>query len=171
MRPYGKVGTMSRFWIALAVAGTALAAGISTAQAKSATGVIRITARALSSCTVYSHPLAFGDLVAHAEIYASTVLFVECNFENGPPITVVFDGGEHYDAASSVRQLAHTDDAGNAHYLAYSLYADFNRDGVLTRNKTIAIGNRAATIYGLIHAQSIRAEGEYSDTVQLTLNY
>ncbi len=145
-----------------------LAAQIGPAVATTTTGIIAVTATALSSCTIVATPLAFGNY-AETLTSASATLAVVCTATS--PYTIGLNQGSTTGATQSARLLYNTLSGTT---LAYSLYTDSGHSSPWTNNTVAGTGNGLAqtvTVYGTIAAGLEAAPGAYTDTVTATLSY
>lgn len=145
-----------------------------TAQAATATTTFSVTATVLRACLVTANPLAFGsyDPTASGPLDATTTLSVLCTV--GTPFTVGLSAGTASGATVTTRRMTN-----GANTLSYALYQDAshttnwgNTSGTDTpASITAPITATPMTVYGRITAGQNVPQGNYSDTITVTVNY
>ena len=163
---------------ARALAVVALATGLATAQAGSATASFQVNATVLGACTVAGSLMNFGSAIdpiaAALPLDATATLTVVCT--NTTAYTLALDAGTNAGGAAnfgtrSVRNGAST--------LGYQLYLNAGRttvwgDGTGGSSTVAGTGTGASqlvTVYGRLPSLTSAIPGLYADTVTVTITY
>lgn len=158
-----------------ALLSAALSAALgSTAMADTATASLPVSATVQKACRVTANALSFGnyDPTGSTALDASTTISVLCT--NGTSYTVGLDAGGGGSATVSARKMT-----SGSNTLNYALYQNASRTtnwgntgGTDTPAATTAGSSaQSHTIYGRVAANQNVADGAYSDTVTVTVNY
>ncbi len=141
------------------------------ARAATDTTTMAVSATVISTCSVTTSPLAFGNYSSGA-VNTTTPVLVTCS--NGTTYTVGLSAGGGTGATVAVRKLV----GPSAATLNYSIYSDAAHTtvwGSTIGTDTVAgTGNGLAqtlTAYGRIPASQTSSAGAYTDTVTVTLTY
>ncbi len=141
--------------------------------AAQATGTLSVSATVLSTCTVTSLPLAFGNYTPSAgDLAATTTVSVLCTL--GTPYKVRLGTGQNSSNVTTRKMKI----AAGSETLSYALYRDASRtqnwgetDGTDTIDDTGTGLLKAHTVYGVIPGNQFVPAGVYSDSVTITVNY
>lgn len=144
------------------------------AEAATASTTIAVSATVQASCTVSATPLAFGNYnpLSSTPLDATSTITVNCT--TGTSYTVGLNAGGTSGATVTTRQMLQS-----ANALNYSLFRDSghatnwgNTPGTDTPASVVATTSAATTtVYGRIPALQNVPAGNYTDTVQVTVNY
>lgn len=173
---------MKRYQSALSVCGLALAAvcAIQPAMAATATASFNVTATVTATCSVSATDVAFGNVNPLAAAAATQTGTVTATCTNGTPYSISLAAGAGTFAQRTMSNGTST--------LNYNLYAEAGHTNVLgdgsgstvliTSGTTIGTGAtgtgaaQAYTVYGnLPLPQAAATAGNYTDTINVTLNY
>jgi len=172
----GNKGMMSRTLKVAAIAAVALVPGY--AMAATATTTMAVTATVLTSCTVVSAPVAFGNYsyATATDTAATGTLTVTCSA--GLPYNVGLDQGASAGATVTTRKMTGGVSAG---LLSYGLYRDASHTlnwGNTVGTDTLAVTGasntglpNAISVYGLLTKNQSSAADAYTDTVNVTVTY
>ena len=144
--------------------------------AATATGVLAVTATVMSTCTVASTPVAFGNYTS-TQIDTTGSITVTCTLDVSS-YNVALGTGTGATATTATRTL--TSAASNT--LNYELYRDTGRtlnwgnvsalDTVASTSSTSGIGaTKTFTAYARLPAGQTSAAAVYADTVSITVNF
>jgi spore coat protein U-like protein len=148
----------------LALALVALPGSATLAQE---TATLNVSATVQATCELQGGSLNFGTYSAAEASEAQTEFGYTCT--EGANITVTLDGGGNLTEGSRAM-------SGGGGTLLYGLFKDPARAdawGIATDGLVVsgtAPGPQTVTVYGRIPADQQVSPGEYSDTVQITLN-
>lgn len=143
------------------------------AQAVTAVSTLAVTASVLTSCLVTATPLAFGpyDPAVGSAIDAANALQVTCT--TGTAFTVGLNAGAGAGATEAIRKMNN-----GTNLLNYSLYSNAARTALwgatVGTNTLAAIASEVPAsipVYGRIFAGQNVSAGNYTDLVNVTVNY
>lgn len=153
----------------VAMAGLSFA-GITGAQAATATATLSVSASIAGACTVGGAAMAFG---AYSSASASTTnsnIQVTCT--NGTNATVSLSQGNNNNRVPSAGSRAL---ANGTNYLGYEIYTDSGFSTVWNAANAQPISSTGApitlTAYGRIPSGQNPATGSYNDTVTITVTF
>jgi spore coat protein U-like protein len=148
-----------------------ITAGIAHAEISTAT--LDVTATVSSGCSVMTTPVSFGNYEGY-EIAANGGITVTCT--SGVGYHIALDAGQHYDGV--FRNISNSTDR-----IPYQLmrpavgleWGDFDYGDTYTFGETVAgTGNGLAqnyTVEGKLLDSTGYSDGDYSDSVQVTVHY
>jgi len=157
------------------IAAVALAPGY--AMAATATTTLTVTATVLTSCTVVSLPVAFGNYsyATTTDGTATGTLTVTCSA--GLPYNVGLDQGANGASVTARKMKGGTSNG----LLNYSLYRDASHTlnwGNTVGTDTLAVSGasntglpNAISVYGVLTKNQSSAADAYTDTVNVTVTY
>lgn len=152
-----------------AVVGLAFA---TPALAATDTATFNVTATVNDSCTVTATDLEFGVYDPNAvDLDVTSTITATCT--EGASYAIGLDtGGNGASASSTTRAM----DDGSGVYLEYELYSDASRNNIWDETTTVdnpsaTGGDNPETVYGQIPAGQYVAAADYSDTINVTINY
>jgi spore coat protein U-like protein len=141
----------------------------SAAFASTASGTLAVSATVLSTATVTTLPLAFGNYDPTSGTATLGTGSAVVTATAGTPYTLALDNG--LNVLSSQRRLSD----GSGHHLSYNLFSDSARttawNNVTTVSGTGTALPQTYTIYGSIPANQSAPTGVYSDTVTVTASF
>lgn len=149
----------------------------STGWAATATTNMTVSAGVAGACTVVASPVAFGNSLPNAivsSIDAQGAITTSC--ATGTPYSVALNAGIGAGATFGARRMRAQ---GTTATLVYSLYTDAARTAVwgdgtagtaVVRNTAIG-SNQQTTVYGRIPAGQNPINGNYFDTVTVTVTF
>jgi spore coat protein U-like protein len=147
-----------------ALAAAAMAFGLSGAYASITTGTLPVTLQVTGTCTINSAALKFGAVTGQTDADGFGFISITCGA--GASYTILLDNGLHHDG--STRRMENKD---ATNWIAYTLNSDSSQTvwssaGVTQKSS----GTDIIKVYG--HANASNAPtGDYSDNVQITINY
>lgn len=153
----------------MAVGALALVLAPSAASASTSTGSLSVTATVLSSATVTTLPVAFGNYDPTSASATNGTGTVTVIATSGTPYTIGLDNGAN--ASGTQRRLSD----GGGHFVNYDLYSDSGRTTAWNNTATVSgTGTLLAqpyTVYGTIPAGQSSPSGLYTDTVTVTATF
>lgn len=156
---------------AVLLAGTLLVSG--TAHGAQSQTTLQVTASVASSCSMTTSNVAFGayDPLSALPTTATGGVTVTCTL--AAAYTVGLSAGNASGATVTTRKMT-----SGANTLNYALYRDVTRlqnwGTTIGTDTTAGIGTGLPithSVYGVIPAQQAAANGNYSDTITVTLTY
>lgn len=162
-----KTGCVCLAAIFVAISSTPTSSAVSTAT-------LSVTAAVADTCEVSATALAFGTLSTTedtTEISEGSIEVV-CTSPKAS-VSIVLGSGSH--AASGTRRMEF-DTGGSPTYVPYSVFSDSSHssevsiDGTIYSGSIGAISPTTIPVYGKVPAGSY-AQGTYTDSVVVTLNY
>jgi spore coat protein U-like protein len=152
---------MKRLTKVLAVVAFGVTA-VGSAHAQQATTSFQVTANVQSACTVTATDLAFGNYSASLGVPVDSTSSITVTCSNGLPY------GVSVGANANARTMARTLGGGSLDY------GMFNEAARSTAFAVAAVGSGLVqnhTVYGRIPANQFVPTGNYTDTVNVTVNY
>lgn len=154
----------------------------SPVQAGSASATMNVTATVISTCTISSGNLTFGNYDAigknaTAALTATAQISATCT--QGATATIDIDAGLHPSGTGNA-QTRRMKGTGATDYLTYDIYQDSSHNqrwGTKTSGTTRPLTGGGAgtpvglTAYGSVPAAQGAPVGSYSDSVSVTVNY
>ncbi|MEL0027772.1 MAG: spore coat U domain-containing protein [Perlucidibaca sp.] len=140
------------------------------ASGGSSISTFTVTATVVANCVIDAQDLNFGTAGGLATaVDQSSSLSVTCT--NDAPWSVGLGNGANFSGGRRMRQ------GGTASYVGYGLYRDAARTqawstgGGNEATGTGTGGSQSLTVYGRVPAQSVPAQGTYTDTVVATVTF
>jgi spore coat protein U-like protein len=161
---------MTKYISRAALAATALALGVSGANAYN--NVVNqnliVSATVITACSVTGGTLSFGRVApGNGATAPSTGVSVNCG--NGVPYTVNLSQGANWDSGNGKWQVA---DSGGTNFIHYILQNSANTGANWTPASLTGTGSaQPLTIYGALEVVGTQPAGDYTDTVQIQVNY
>lgn len=161
----GKGYEMNKFYLGFAISGAALLGGLSVVNAASpSTSNLQVKASVERSCSVTTQGLDFGSLSSGAEKEISTTLTVGCTSGAATKLTI---GDGLGSASATTREMLN-----GSNKIGYQLYNTSRSAGNLIPKAHTGIADPVTmTLVGYVPSQQITGDGNFSDTVTLTLEY
>lgn len=148
--------------------------GATGAQAAQATASFQVTATVVASCAVNATALAFGSVTPAEQgedVKQTSQIKVTCS--NGTAYNVTLGDGNNFNAETAQRAMKQAGDVADK--LNYTLFTSEARTTKWQAAEQVAgVGSgfeQTLTVYGSLPVNQFVAAGEYSDTVQVNVNY
>ncbi len=179
-----KIGKKQLWSVGLSVLTLCLASP--AAHAGSASSSFGVSAAVAATCSISTVNMAFGNydpVTANATTPLTVNGSVTVTCTKGSQVWIDLNPGTHAASASGTTRAMQATTAGGPEYLSYELYSDNTYSTVWGVGNPSTGGNgyapapaanknpRAFSIYGRIPAGQDSAVGNYSDTVQATVNF
>lgn len=160
------------------IAFVALIAPISPVFAATVTGALNIQTNLLSTCSVSTTPVNFGDISSPSGVNATGDVIVNC--QSGLTYHIALDAGTNYTAGSQYRSLM--TGGGVATPLFYNLakvsgemwgdrdYANTFQYGTSLADTSNG-GNQSHIVYGSLQSGGSTIPGVYTGIVQVTVHW
>ena len=155
--------------------------------AATSTGTLEVTASVVQKCNVSAPTLAFGNydpvtVNAGAPLNGTTLAKFECTRgSTGVYVTAnTGQNGPHATGTCAVAKCTRAMSDGVGNYLSYDLYTDAartnvwnttNTDGHVYRPVFTSGRIQSATVYGQIPAAEDVPGGNYTDSVEMVINF
>ncbi len=151
------------------------ASAIPLSQAATTTSTMQVTLTVLSTCSVSALPLNFGVASANIDVPVDAETSVQVVCTAGTAYEVGMDAGSGTTANIASRELTNPQDDS---VLQYSLFTDQARTdnwgetvGVDTVGGLGDGSPQLIPVYGQVFAPQVASQGEYTDSVVVTLTF
>ena len=142
-----------------------------------ATGTMTVTTSVANSCTITTGPMTFADYDPSAVVDLDATATITSTCTSGGSTKMTMSQGDNALTGSSVTTPLRAMDDGNDNALAYFLYSDSAGgtvwgDSAATGKAITADGSaQPITVHGRIPFGQTVPEGDFSDSVLVTLTY